>query len=384
MISKEQALEYIDGLSTERLRDMTVRRLLGEETTCVGSSYFSEGSEELIFRLLQVDDGRLESTKRAAIIDGCRDVYLQLYNAISTEYTERTNRPHWDEVALRLGSVFDIATPEEFRADAHSWLALVSGLPDVNPEMLEAAVWALTGYRDHVPTWVELLDKRDVSAYAFNALVDIDPNMPEIERSLKKLWPRQVEEDWPVDTAFLMRRAVREQGHKGLIERVLSSLRKKECWPKVRKELERWEWSRGWVEPAKIASRWYDRESASLDELIQSLDRQQSYGKAEQPFAVSGKLNRVSCRGAYTWRFPRNQRKEAVRDFSTRWLNQVKDLCFVSNSSDTRGLRKQFYEIAIQLSVWYEGYLTEESSTLTEFAVSEKRQAKQSVNTSII
>ena len=112
------------------------------------------------------------------------------------------------------------------------------------------AVIGLMGYekdRSEIPFWEDVLTNKDVAAYAFNALVDIDPFLPDIPQYLRTLWQKQLLEDWPVDTAFLMRRAAREQGGMELIESVLKSLRAPEMMDRLKKELARRAWSAEWL-----------------------------------------------------------------------------------------------------------------------------------------
>ena len=263
VISIEQAKNRISNLGTDEVRALTVRRLLGEDTMPVGRGYDEESSEDLIIQLLRAND--LDSTIRAAIIAGCKEVYAQLWHwLVSPETCPTPGQP--DEVAVRLCSVVDVAAPEGLQGPADSLLTLALDTPDVSSEVRKAAVRAAMGYPQaeaQVSLWEGVLRCPEVAAYGFNALLSIDPHSPRIERALKELWRRQVRDNWPVDTAFLMRRAAREQASDRIIRRVLSSLRadfegspaRQHEWNKLRAELDRRVWTRGWTQLAQSPQR---------------------------------------------------------------------------------------------------------------------------------
>ncbi len=256
VISIEQAKNRISNLGTDEVRALTVWRLLGEDTMPVGRGYDEEPSEDLIIQLLRADD--LDSTIRDAIIAGCKEVYARLWHwLVSPETCPTPGQPH--EVAVRLCSVVDVTAPEGLQGPADSLLTLALDTPDVSSEVRKAAVRAAMGYsqtEDQVSLWEGVLRCPEVAAYGFNALLSIDPRSPRIERALKELWRRQVRDNWPVDTAFLMRRAAREQASDRIIGRVLSSLRAdsedsptpQHEWNKLRAELDRRVWTRGWAQ----------------------------------------------------------------------------------------------------------------------------------------
>ncbi len=119
----------------------------------------------------------------------------------------------------------------------------------------------------------EILTNKVVAAYGFNALLDIDARHPRIEEHLCKLWCLQVEENWSVNTAFLLRRAARIRDETALIYRVLQELKKDDSlWEKIEKELKQ-PWSQKWFD--KLA--------------VQAPPRRKEVRKREQEKEVIGK-----------------------------------------------------------------------------------------------
>ena len=254
MISIEQARNRIGNLGPEEVRALAVRRLVGEDTMPVGRGYDEEPSEDLLIQLLRSDD--LDAAIRDAIIAGCKEVYVRLWQwLVSPETCPSPGQP--DEVAVRLSSVVDVTAPEGLRGPADSLLTLALDAPEVSSDVRKAAVRAAMGYPQteaQVSLWERVLRCPEVAAYGFNALLSIDPHSPRIERALKELWRRQVVDGWSVDTAFLMRRAAREQQSEVMIPRMLFALREEwgrpseqAYWNKVEAELDRRPWTRNWT-----------------------------------------------------------------------------------------------------------------------------------------
>lgn len=254
VISIEQAKNRISNLGTDEVRALTVRRLLGEDTMPVGRGYDEEPSEDVIIQLLRAGD--LDSTIRDAIIAGCKKVYARLWHwLVLPETCSSPGQP--DEVAVRLCSVVDVTAPEGLQGPADSLLTLALDTPDVSSDVRKAAVRAAMGYPQseaQVSLWERVLKRPEVAAYGFNALLSIDPRSPRIERALKELWRRQIIDDWPVDTAFLARRAARERDSDSIITGVLSALRREfgssdgqKYWKSIEAELQRRPWTRDWM-----------------------------------------------------------------------------------------------------------------------------------------
>lgn len=252
MISIEEAKKSISGLGVTEIRELTTKRLLGKDVATFGSGHSSEPCEDLVIQLLR--DPNPAEDIRKAIVASCEDVYAKVL-----EWLARPNYqneiPYWQDIVIRICRVVDSAAPVELAGHANSIMALVLAKGYEVPQVLGAAVRACMGYKDKsmLTMWEQIIDKYpNVAAYAFNALLKIDPTSEKIEEYLKILWRRQTVDSWPVDTAFLMRRAARVRNETALIYRVLLKLKNSDLslWKKVEKELKE-PWSQQWLEGLK-------------------------------------------------------------------------------------------------------------------------------------
>lgn len=252
MISQEQAVSRIRGKTAEEIRRLTRARLLGRDVAPVGDGYLDEPAEDLVIQLLGTQD------IGESVLDGCMEVYGELLSRLAS-LGQTPLEQEWAAIAVRLCRVVDVVSPQELESHADSLLTLALANRSMESNVVRAAVRASMAYElgeDHVRRWKSVLERREVAAYGFNALLKINPHAERIVESLKVLWRRQVLDEWPVDTAFLMRRAAREQRSTDVIARVLSSLRTEDhatpegdkCWPKVKAEVERRAWSRKWLD----------------------------------------------------------------------------------------------------------------------------------------
>lgn len=253
MITSEQAFEYIRSLNLTRvdeIQQLTKDRLSGKDSTPVGSDYFLEPSEDLLIQLLRKDD--LPDEIKTGILKGCIDLYAQSWGWLaSPDYREKI--ADYKDVFTRLCRVVDAASPAELERHSYSILNLVLE-KDEEPlsEVLGASVRACMGYEQteqHIDTWEKVINFKDAAAYAFNMLLSINPLHLRIERYLRKLWRRQIEDDWPVDTSFLMRRAARMRAEqmRDFICQVLWRLEKETWWDKVDANLRERVWTRDWL-----------------------------------------------------------------------------------------------------------------------------------------
>lgn len=248
MISFEIARKRISGLDSEKIRELVKNRLLGTDTTSLGSGHSTEPSEDLVIQLLSDPDQ--DDVTRETVIAGCEDVYGNLLGWLAgADYEEKIS--HWQDVVTRISRVVDVTGPQELMGHANSIMRLALQRADKIPEVFGATVRACMGYKDRsmLPVWESIINKyADVAAYAFNAILNINPKSNKIEMYLKSLWRQQVTNDWPVDTAFLLRRSARLKGEKDLIYRAILSLKKEGYWDKVEKILKEKPWSAKWLE----------------------------------------------------------------------------------------------------------------------------------------
>ncbi len=259
MISVERALNSIHGKSAEEVRKFARNRISGTDIASFGSGHSTEPSEDVVIQLLR--NPELDAEKRKAVVEGWMDVYREARKWLldDPDYVEDIKK--WKDVVVNLCRVIDIAEPPEFKKYVKRLITELLDEESCPGELLGAAVKAYMAYAQDekdIRFWKdEILTNKDVAAYGFNALLDIDiqspdiapEDKPKIEKYLCDLWRLQVEENWPVNTAFLMRRAARLRDETALIYRVLLILKNEESslWEKIEKELKQ-PWSQQWLE----------------------------------------------------------------------------------------------------------------------------------------
>jgi hypothetical protein len=250
MISIERALNSISEKTTEELRDFARNRIMGTDVASFGSGHSTEPSEDVVIQLLA--NPELDPDKRKAVIDGWMFVYREIRAWLDNpNYNDDIDK--WKDAVINLCRVVDIAEPQELSKYVKRLITELLDEDSSSGELLGAAVKAYMAYAQDVKSirfWEEeVLTNKNVAAYGFNALLDIDPKHPRIEEKLGKLWRLQVEDNWPVNTAFLLRRAARVRNEKPLIYRVLLKLKNSDrsLWGKVEKELNQ-PWSKQWLE----------------------------------------------------------------------------------------------------------------------------------------
>ena len=253
MISVERALNSIRGKSTEEVREFVRNRILGTDISSFGSGHSTEPSEDVVIQLL--GNPELDAEKRKAVIEGWMDVYRRLREWLDdVAYVKDINK--WKDAFVNLCRVVDISEPPEFKKYVKRLITELLDEESCPGELLGAAVKAYMAYAQDeksIRFWEdEILTNKDVAAYGFNALLDIDAGHPRIEEYLCELWRLQVEENWPVNTAFLLRRAARVRNETALIYRVLLKLKNKDysLWEKIEKELKQ-PWSQQWLDNIK-------------------------------------------------------------------------------------------------------------------------------------
>lgn len=249
MISVERAFNPIQGKNTEEIRKFARNRILGADITSFGSGHSSEPSEDVVIQLLR--NNELAPEKRKAVIRGCVDVYQQAMDWLNDpDWIDNIDR--WKEIVVNLCRVVDIAEPKELKKYAKPFLVRLLEEEACPGEILRAAVRAYMVYVDAKETrfWEEeVLRNKETAAYGFNALLEIDVEHPRIEEHLLELWRLQIEKNWPVNTAFLLRRAARLRNERPLIYRVLLRLKNKNhsLWEEIEQELSQYSWSQQYL-----------------------------------------------------------------------------------------------------------------------------------------
>ncbi len=253
MISVERALNSVRDKSVEEVCEFARNRILGTDIASFGSGHSIEPSEDVVIQLLR--NPELDAEKRKAVVEGWMDVYREVRKWLDDlDYVEDINK--WKDVVVNLCRVVDIAEPPEFKKYVKRLITELLDEESCTGELLGAAVKAYMAYAQDeksIRFWEdEILTNKDIAAYGFNALLDIDAGHPRIEEHLYKLWRLQVEESWAVNTAFLLRRAARVRNETALIYRVLLKLKNKDysLWERIEEELKQ-PWSQQWLEKLK-------------------------------------------------------------------------------------------------------------------------------------
>ena len=278
MITPEQAEKRIADLSVDQVRELTARRILGEDTAPVGSRHLDEPSEDVVIQLLR-NDGLPEETRRA-VIAGCETVYSKLLAWLAAP-DHSDGGDNLAEAATRLCRVVDVAEPNELRGHADAMLNLALSVTVLPSGVLAAVVRAGMAFGctpGHVPVWEQVLEREEVAAYAFNALLEIDPRADRVPQALTFLWQKQLCKKWNVDTAFLARKAARSSGSEGVIRRALFGLYREfaalphgqDFQTELLDSLARRSWSQGWKDYVPEAHNDTSREVQKLTASLRS------------------------------------------------------------------------------------------------------------------
>ena len=254
MITPEQAEKRIADLSTDQVCELTVRRILGEDTAPVGSRHVDEPSEDVVIQLLRKDD--LPEESRRAVIAGCELVYSKLLASLAAP-DHSDGGDNLAEAATRLCRVVDVAEPNELRGHADAMLNLALSATAPPSGVLAAVVRAGMAFGctpEHVPVWEQVLKREEVAAYAFNALLAIDPRADRVANALAYLWQKQLCKKWNIDTAFLARKAARLSGSEAVIRDALTAASRElaalphgqDSQTELLDSLARRSWSQGW------------------------------------------------------------------------------------------------------------------------------------------
>ena len=256
MSLREQAIQRIVDLDADQVCQLVVRRITGDDTVPLGSRFSDEAGEDLVIWLLREQD--LPKEIRLAVISGCELVYSRILAWLAAP-KHANGGNDLEDVATRLCRVVDVAGPGELRNHADAMLNLACTARDLPSRVLPAAVRACMSFGstpDHVPLWEQLLQRREVAAYAFNALLAINPRANRITNALAMLWRKQLCDKWNIDTAFLARRAARLRGSQKVIHDalrvVVQDLSTLPDYEQLRQailaDLDRRSWSQHWIQ----------------------------------------------------------------------------------------------------------------------------------------
>lgn len=212
MLSPEKALDFVrrNGYDHDnaKLQELIRCRLLGHGGT-IGDDWYGGGerTEDTVIALIQCDD----TDVRDAAVDGCKKMYSEVLGWL---VLGEDHPDGWDGIIKRLCCVVDITSPPELRQCAAAVLMATAYDDTILSNVRTAAMRAAMGYagdRKELPIWERLTYDPLLCAYAFTAMLAIDPNSPSIDSALGRLLIRKVSNDWNVDTTLLARRTARKR-----------------------------------------------------------------------------------------------------------------------------------------------------------------------------
>jgi len=139
---------------------------------------------------------------------------------------EEVKRDFTDQVE-RWANVLDRVAPTELKPLATGLLQTALKSENISSPVLDAIVRAAIRFRleeSDAELWIQLLQREDLCAYGFNALLKIDPQNPRIVRSLLELWESRESKDWKVNAPLLTAKTIRAQGSNSKVKRGLQQL----------------------------------------------------------------------------------------------------------------------------------------------------------------
>ena len=208
---------------------MVERDLDGEALLPSRTGWMDEPREDPFIQLLRFD--QTPGDLRAAIIKGCKQLHQKFLAFIDDAPHARAECQEMFDTGLRLCRLIDIAGPKELSAHAKQLLGFMLNSGENNDDLLGAATRAAMAYQkseEDVPVWEKLLyERKELAAYAFHALLEINPRHARIQRYLKHLWLRQFSDGWDIDVEFLAQ-SVDETPGKVYVENALREIRRLE------------------------------------------------------------------------------------------------------------------------------------------------------------
>lgn len=216
MLSPEKALDFVrrngydhdDAQSQAKLQELIRCRLLGHGGAIGRSSGYDNGeqTEDALVALIECDDADVKD----AVVAGCKKMYNEVFGWL----VFGKDRPdEWDSIITRLCRVVDITSPPELHKCAAALLSATAFDDTILSNVRTAAMRGAMGYAGdmEMPIWERLTNDPLLCAYAFTAMLAIDPNSPAIDSALGRLLIRKVTDDWNVDTTLLAKRTVRKR-----------------------------------------------------------------------------------------------------------------------------------------------------------------------------
>lgn len=194
--------------SPDQIETLVSDRLSGRSRSPLLRADREETPEEVVVWLLREN---ISAEMRKAVVVACRNVGMDVMEQI---VSEQPFDAAFFTLTERWANVLDRAAPQELKAVAKANLQAALDAHNVSPAVLDAIVRATLRFRLEemdAELWLQLLRRRDLCAYGFNALLKINPKSPRIVQALFGLWRRNVDDGWPVNVELLTANMIRAQ-----------------------------------------------------------------------------------------------------------------------------------------------------------------------------
>ncbi len=254
MISQEEVINNLDRHTPEQIYELVVSGFKGEGFFPVQGGWIEEPPEDAFIQIYRCNE--ISEEIRDSIIKGCIYLYERVFNFLSLSSKERIEKKELVQKLITLCRFVDIAKPNELEGQAKSILRFALEVQYLEPKILGAVIRAARRYSQSgadIPIWEDIIKRKNFSAYAFQALLKIDPYYESIEDHLIDLWRHQIQDGWPINVPFLARRMAQQQDSNDSIIRVLRAIQLEDniLWKKIRTNLLSNTWTEKWVESAE-------------------------------------------------------------------------------------------------------------------------------------
>ena len=252
IISPESALSLVSHLSDEQLRASVSDAFLRRRFLPTGMRG-EDQPEDLYIALL--------STPRdTPVIEGCIDVFSALAPSLFAPIPTLTG-PQKD-ILYHLMALIGVVHPPALQGHTQGILQLVlrREIPKTirNPVVRAALGYART--ENDAKFWEPLVGQDLIPGYAFKALLQIDPRAQRITNHLVNLWQRKLHGELAIEVAPLTADARKARGDDENFVRSIIGRVSRTTTPELREkliaELERYPWSKEWVQHVAASRRY--------------------------------------------------------------------------------------------------------------------------------
>jgi hypothetical protein len=253
MIAPDQALRAIQGVDPARIANDLPDVLLSKRTLPIATDSDTM-PEDFYIALLQTQHPEL----RDAVIVGCRKLLRLLEEYIDDP--ARVPDTNIERAFEHVSAIIDITAPEELAhrtKDLFRTVVEARGISDVILNAITRAAMAYVQTGEDIAVWERCLQRDDLAAYAFTALLRVRPDsavekrkhLQRIEGHLVDLWIRQLASNLDIDAASLTEDAVEAYDDQEMPERVMARLisARPDLLKPLRANLQSRDWSKSWA-----------------------------------------------------------------------------------------------------------------------------------------